>query len=118
VISQRLLIAFAGRMLPAAVGKRIAEHPPAGVTLFRYHNVEDPPQLRALTAAIQAAAPPETGPLLIAADQEGGQLIGLGHGTTQFGGPMAVGATGDEELAERVGRAIGRELRALGVNVN
>jgi beta-N-acetylhexosaminidase len=31
---------------------------------------------------------------------------------------MAVGATADEDLAVRVGRATGRELRALGVNVN
>ena len=31
---------------------------------------------------------------------------------------MALGAAGDIELAERVGRAIGRELRAVGVNVN
>jgi beta-N-acetylhexosaminidase len=31
---------------------------------------------------------------------------------------MALGATGDEALAERVGRAVGLELRALGINVN
>jgi beta-N-acetylhexosaminidase len=31
---------------------------------------------------------------------------------------MAIGATGDAALAERVGRAIGLELRAVGVNVN
>ena len=56
--------------------------------------------------------------MLIAADQEGGQLIGLGDGTTAFAGAMALGATGDEALAERVGGAMGRELRALGVNVD
>ena len=56
--------------------------------------------------------------LLVAADQEGGQLIGLGDGTTPFAGAMALGATGDEALAERVAGAMGRELRALGVNVN
>ena len=56
--------------------------------------------------------------MLIAADQEGGQLIGLGDGTTPFAGAMALGATGDEALAERVAGAMGRELRALGVNVD
>ena len=56
--------------------------------------------------------------MLVAADQEGGQLVGLGDGTTQFAGAMALGATGDEELAERVAGATARELRALGVNVN
>ena len=56
--------------------------------------------------------------MLIAADQEGGQLVGLGEGTTQFAGAMALGATGDEALAERVAGATARELRALGVNVD
>ena len=54
----------------------------------------------------------------MAADQEGGQLIGLGDRTTQFAGAMALGATGDDHLAARVAGATGRELRALGVNVD
>ncbi len=45
-------------------------------------------------------------PLLVAADQEGGQLMALGDGTP-FAGNMALGAAGDADLAERVGRAIG-----------
>jgi beta-N-acetylhexosaminidase len=56
--------------------------------------------------------------LLIATDQEGGQLVALGEQTTQFAGAMALGATGDPELAERVARATAVELRAVGVNVN
>ncbi len=88
------------------------------MTLFRAHNVVDPAQVRRLTAAIQEARPAEAPPLLVAADQETGQLVGLGDGTTQFAGAMALGAAGDEDLAERVARATARELRALGVNVN
>ena len=88
------------------------------MTLFRLHNVVDPSQVRRLTAAIQAARPAGAPPLLVAADQEGGQLIGLGDGTTPFAGAMALGATGDEALAERVAAATARELRALGVNVD
>ena len=57
-------------------------------------------------------------PLLIAADQEGGQLNALGDGPTEFAGAMALGAAGDPALAERVGQATAIELRALGVNVN
>ena len=114
----RLMVAFAGTELPASAARRISKHGVAGVTLFRAHNVVDPPQIRRLTADIQAARPPGDPPLLIAADQEGGQLIGLGEGTTPFAGAMALGAAGDEALAERVGRATGRELLALGVNVN
>ncbi len=114
----RLMIAFAGAELPASAARRIGERGVAGVTLFRAHNIVDPPQIRRLTAAIQAARPAGAPPLLIAADQEGGQLVGLGDGTTPFAGAMALGATGDEGLAERVAGAMGRELRALGVNVD
>jgi beta-N-acetylhexosaminidase len=114
----RLMVAFAGSELPPSSARRICEHGVAGVTLFRVHNVVDPPQIRRLTAAIQEARPAGDPPLLVAADQEGGQLVGLGEGTTPFAGAMALGATGDEGLAERVAGATARELRALGVNVD
>jgi beta-N-acetylhexosaminidase len=114
----RLLIAFTGAELPRTAARRIGEHGAAGVTLFRAHNVVDPPQVRGLTDAIQGARPAGAPPVLVAADQEGGQLVGLGEGTTPFAGAMALGATGDERLAERVAGATARELRALGVNVN
>lgn len=118
----RLMLAFRGATLPAWLRARLAESPVAGFTLFRPNNVRSPRQVRRLTSELQAAARARPGsdglPLLIAADQEGGQLLALGDGFTPFAGPMAIGATGDVELAERVGRAIGRELRAVGVNVN
>ena len=118
-----LMLAFDGLELPAKVAERLASAPAAGVTLFRFSNVADPGQIRSLTAAIQAAAARRRDaatklPLLIAADQECGQLIGLGEGTTPFAGNMALGATGDPVLAERVWRAMGLELRALGVTVD
>jgi beta-N-acetylhexosaminidase len=114
----RLMIAFAGTELPRSAARRISERGVAGVTLFYADNIADPSQIRRLTAAIQDARPAGAPPLLVAADQEGGQLLSCGDGTTQFAGPMALGATGDEDLAERVGGATARELRALGVNVN
>lgn len=114
----RLMIAFAGNELPPSAARRIHDLGVGGVTLFRAHNVVDPTQIRRLTDAIQGARPAGAPPLLVAADQEGGQLIGLGDGTTPFAGAMALGATGDEALAGRVASATARELRALGVNVN
>jgi beta-N-acetylhexosaminidase len=117
-----MMLAFDGLELPEPVLRRLTGSPAAGVTLFRFSNVETAAQVRALSAAIQAAARARPGasedPLLIAADHEGGQLIGLGDATTPFAGNMALGAAGDAELAERVAKAIGRELLAMGVNVN
>jgi beta-N-acetylhexosaminidase len=113
-----VMLAFDGTTVPDDLRTRLAAHPVAGVTLFRYRNDAPAPVLRALTDELQAAATATDGPLLIATDQECGQLIALAHGTTPFAGNMALGATRDAALAERVGLAMGRELRALGVNVD
>ena len=124
----RLMLAFRGATVPGWLRARLAAAPIAGFTLFRPNNVRSPRQVRRLTAGLQAAARERDGddglPILIATDQEGGQLLALGatRGSrddwTPFAGPMAIGATGDAGLAERVGHAIGLELRAVGVNVN
>ena len=54
-------------------------------------------------------------PLLIAADLEAG--IGMRFlDTTNWPWPMAVAATGDPSFAERQGRVVAEEARALGVN--
>src|SRR5690606_36629071 len=85
--------------------------------LFPHKNVESAEQVAALTAQLHSASPDGL-PLLVAADQETGQLTGLGSDTTQFPGAMALGAVGDPDLARRVGEAGGTEMRALGVSVN
>ena len=115
----RLMVAFEGERLSAAAERRLREAPAAGLSLFRYLNVAAPGQVRELTEAAQRAhaAGGHPGPLLVATDQEGGQLIALGDGTTPFAGPMALGAAADLDLAERVAFAIGTELLAMGLNV-
>jgi beta-N-acetylhexosaminidase len=110
------MLAFRGFSLPEDVRARLTDAPAAGISLYRYFNCQSPAQLRALTDAIQSCTSPSL-PLLVAVDQEGGQLSGV-VGSTPFPGAMALGAVADVELAERVARAVGRELRAVGVNVN
>ena len=113
----RLIVSFDGFALTPAAAETIARRA-AGVTLYRHLNVDTPAQVRALTDALQAAAS-RLGlpPLLIGADHETGQLHAMGEGATPFAGAMALGATGDVTLTERVGAAIGSELRAMGVNL-
>ncbi len=122
----RVMLAFDGETLPDWVADRLAEAPAAGMTVFRHFNVRSPGQMRELTEAFQQAGAASGGavvqrsapvPMLVAADQEGGQLLALGDGPTAFAGNMALGAVGDAVLAERVGEAVGREARAMGVNV-
>jgi beta-N-acetylhexosaminidase len=118
-IWQKFVINFAGTMPPEALLESLRRGPVGGVTLFRGANIENPAQVRELTAALQRASS-QGGwpPLLIAADQEGGQLMALGEGTTPFPGNLALGAAGSTELARRAGYACGRELAAMGINVN
>ncbi|HEX2767568.1 MAG TPA: glycoside hydrolase family 3 N-terminal domain-containing protein [Candidatus Limnocylindria bacterium] len=113
----RLMLAFDGLELPEPMRRRLAGAPAAGISLFRFRNVASLAQVRALVDAVQALAPVDR-PFLVAIDQEGGQLRGLGPESTPFPGAMALGAAGDVGLTRRVGSAVGLELRAAGVNVN
>ncbi len=117
---QRLLLAFQGKdRIPDEFAEALRLYRPAGITLFRSFNVEKPAQVRRLTAMLQDAGRRfGLPPLLIAVDQEGGQLMAIGDGTTQLPGNMALGAAGDPELARAAGRVLGTELRAMGINVN
>src|SRR5581483_10891840 len=57
-------------------------------------------------------------PLLIAIDQENGIVQRMGEAATLFPGNMALGAIGSNDLAYDVALATGRELKALGINMN
>jgi beta-N-acetylhexosaminidase len=114
-----MMLAFEGEHVPRWMAERLHAAPAAGVSLFPSLNVRSAAQVRELTDELQriTAAAGFPGPFLVAADQEGGQLIGLGRETTAFAGNMALGAVDDPALTEQVGAAIGREARAMGVNV-
>lgn len=91
---------------------------PGGVVLFA-HNVGDPATTAGVINRLQETAVGTVGvPLLIAADQEGGIVSRLNQGFTPWPNMMALAATGDLSLAERVGRAMAEEMRAVGVNMN
>lgn len=117
-IGQKLLLAFKCKELTPEVIATFQKYLPGGVTLFRPFNIDNPSQLRALTDSLQRLARDlHLPPLLIATDQEGGQLMSIGDGTP-LPGNMALGATRSTELARRAGEVLGCELAALGINVN
>ena len=95
VTAERLMVAFAGTERSGRGGRRRSRSSAfAGVTLFRDHNVTSVEQVRALNASLQNAARPDARPLLIAADQEGGQLNALGDGPTAVRGRDGTGSRG------------------------
>jgi len=113
---RHLMLAFDGAGVPPLLDDVLTETPMAGVTLFRELNLESPGQTAELVERLQAKNTAEN-PLLIAIDQEGGQLQGL-VGSTPFAGNMALGAADDVALTRRVAQAMGHELASVGINLN
>ncbi|MEV0715052.1 glycoside hydrolase family 3 N-terminal domain-containing protein [Asanoa sp. NPDC050611] len=86
----------------------------AGYTLFGF-NIVDRGQVAASTAALRAANPQ----VIVAIDEEGGDVTRLAHRTgSPYPGNAALGALDDVEVTRAVYRAIGAELSAVGVNVD
>ncbi len=95
----------------------IGDYHLGGVDLF-LENCTDAKQVVHLTYDMQHAAIDDGNlPLLIAADQEGGNVM-RAQFATAFSGNMALGASGDTSNAYTAGEIIGKELAALGINCN
>ncbi|MGA4507931.1 glycoside hydrolase family 3 protein [Propionibacteriaceae bacterium G1746] len=88
---------------------------PTGTTM-------DPVQVAKLSNGLQRAAITASGksevPLQIATDQEMGVVTRFGAPATQFPGSMALGAGRSVADAKQAADITGKELRAVGINVN
>jgi beta-N-acetylhexosaminidase len=83
-------------------------------------NVDNPRQMAAFSNGLQRAAIRHNThlPLIIAIDQEGGNVTRLESPATEFPASMAVGAGRSTADARTVAKINGRELRAMGINQN
>lgn len=118
-IGQMLMVWFEGSNITPEIERMIRDHKVGGVVLFRWAgNLESKEQIARLNTELQAMSMKELGlPLLISLDQEGGSVTRI-PGATDFPGNMALGATGNRDYAHSVGNMIGRELSALGINMD
>jgi beta-N-acetylhexosaminidase len=87
------------------------------VMLFR-PNIGSPAAVASLVGAIRDAAPADGPACLVAVDQEGGLVQRLRAPLTEWPDMLSVAAAGDVARTERVGRALGDELAALGIGWN
>jgi beta-N-acetylhexosaminidase len=112
----RVIAGFDGRKVPKGLRRMISAGDVSGVILFS-DNVGGRAQVRGLTRTLQNIPRPANvdQPLLVMADQEGGQVRRLP------GPPKAsaeeVGRRGARS-ARKLGRATGESLAGMGVNVN
>ena len=132
-IGQVLWLGFAGTTVPPPLRERL-EAGRAGATILFKRNLRfsvptgagvaqeicDLDALTELTADLHRAAPDGT-PALVAIDQEGGVVQRIRAPATQWPPMMAhdgLPAGDDEATAERVGHALGSELRVLGIDID
>jgi beta-N-acetylhexosaminidase len=109
-----------GTLLPGFVGTELPDWLAAllreglgGVCLFGM-NIESREQTATLTAAILAANPDA----IIAIDEEGGDVTRLYYDRgAPYPGNALLGRIGELALTERTARAVGWQLREVGVNV-
>jgi beta-N-acetylhexosaminidase len=114
-VAQLFMVGIPGPTLDRATRAFLAEHPPGGVILFK-RNVRSATQLRRLTAALRATGAGVTP--LVALDHEGGRVHRLPRPFTHFPPAATVAAHRDARLVEAVGRAMGEELRAVGIDLD
>ncbi|MER6483745.1 glycoside hydrolase family 3 protein [Streptomyces virginiae] len=104
---------FEGTTAPAWLLRRIGEGL-TSVGLFG-RNIASPGQLAALTAQLRA----ERDDVLVAIDEEGGDVTRLEvRGGSSFPGNLALGAVDDTRLTRDVAHELGRRLAECGVNLN
>ncbi|GAB2857383.1 glycoside hydrolase family 3 protein [Streptomyces deserti] len=104
---------FTGTTAPDWLLRRLGEGL-ASVGLFG-RNIASPGQLAALTAQLRA----ERDDVLVAVDEEGGDVTRLEVRTgSSFPGNHALGAVDDVELTREVAAELGRRLAVCGVNFN
>lgn len=116
-IGQLVMATIPGTEMDVETAARLRAGQYAGVVLFS-RNIASIEQTLALTAAIHAILTVDGLPPIIGVDQEGGRVRRLMAEATATPSAMALGATDDPALVERIGYAIGRELRALGINTD
>ncbi|MGW5878601.1 glycoside hydrolase family 3 protein [Nocardiopsis terrae] len=114
----QLLVLTAQGTTAAENAAQIEAHRPGGLIYFDA-NLNDAEQIARMSAGVQdlAAEQGQGVPLLIGIDQEQGLVARMPVGT-RFPDAMAVGATGDTELAALRAATTAEELTAVGVNMN
>lgn len=118
-VGQLFMVTLFGPLLMESNGDFIREYFPGAVALFG-SNLDYQPAYATtdLINAMQSTSIDADGiPLIVATDQEGGRVWRLINGFTHFPEPLYLGAT-TNEAAFKVGQAMGREMAAVGVNMN
>ncbi len=114
---QVIHISIPGKELDELAISEIKRIKPGGVILFGT-NLGKSREIFDLTESLQNQAKKQKIlPLFISTDQEGGRVVRVKKGVTEFPGAMALGQTGNEKYAYDVGFITSYQLNRLGINL-
>ena len=117
-IGQLFIVAVEGTSLSDEYRNHYLKHH-LGNFIYFAANLKDYKSIRSFSDSLQAVAKEASGiPAFISADQEGGMVMRAFSGTTHFPSNMAIAASQMTDSIEQVGEMVGKELRALGINLN
>jgi beta-N-acetylhexosaminidase len=108
---------FEGTCLNSRTEKLISEQGIGGLILFD-RNYENPKQIKSLIEDLQSLTSQNSPPLFISVDQEGGRVARLKEPFTQFPPMCCLGQANSDDLAYRFGIAMGKEMKAVGINMD
>jgi beta-N-acetylhexosaminidase len=119
IIGQHFFIGISGKTLTEDEKKFIVHNNIGGVVLFS-RNVESPEQIRKLCEELQGLRSKmlDRAPLFIAIDMEGGRVARLKPPFTQWPPVKLLGDMDSPTVAFHMAHAMGRELRAVGINLD
>ncbi|MDR0669905.1 MAG: glycoside hydrolase family 3 protein [Treponema sp.] len=118
-LAQTFMLGWVGAEPSPLIINWIQDRHIGGVKIFGW-NTEDTQKLAKTVGELQLASlEGKYGlPLLVATDQEGGWIRHVKGATSETPGNMAIGASGYPQDAYLAGYYIGKELAALGINMN
>ena len=114
-IGQLVMLGFPDLSISADLRLVAKEYDLGGIILFG-RNIEEPEQVAELSRDAQELS--KEIPVWVSVDQEGGAVARLREPFTIWPTMRCVGDSGDLELARRFGKALARELLAVGVSLN
>ncbi|MGH7435641.1 MAG: beta-N-acetylhexosaminidase, partial [Polyangiaceae bacterium] len=116
LFGQLVIGGFPGPSLPAPFAAALRDGRRGGAILFRPNLEGGIEQVASLTAAIHDAT--SGAPPLVAIDQEGGRVARLKAPLLVVPPMRSIAERADTRLAERIARAVGAELGALGFTID
>ena len=111
-----IVCGFSGLEAPTTVHRWLSEESVAGLILFK-RNIDDVEQAAALIASCIAGRDSAL-PALVCVDQEGGRVARFGEPVLRLPPMRMLAAAGDTQLTRKAAMVLGRQLRAIGVNLN